>query len=85
MQIIQNTYADQSKRNLEINSEVIALKEVIEKLNQNTSYTLQDLSKQSGNIFNLLSNDLQNKNLSLRMNEQLSQKDQEITLLKKQL
>ena len=58
MQIIQNTYADQSKRNVEMNNEMAAIKNVIEKFNQNTSNTLQDLSKQSGAIFNLLNNDL---------------------------
>ena len=54
IKIIENTYADDAKRDVEMNNQMADLREYIGKLSQSTNFTLQDIFQQGGNIINYL-------------------------------
>lgn len=54
IKIIENTYVDDAKRDVELNNQLAELKDFISKLNQTTSFTLQDIYSQGGSIVSIL-------------------------------
>ena len=54
IQIIENSYVDDAKRDVELNNQLTDMKDFIGKLNQTTNFSLQDIYQQGGNIINFL-------------------------------
>lgn len=89
IKIIENTYVDDAKRDVELNNQLAELKEFISKLNQNTSSTLQDIYTQGGSIVSILN---RNETEYQQLQEQsrhfemlLHQKEQEIKRIRQEL
>jgi chromosome segregation ATPase len=90
IRIIENTYSEDARRDLDLNSQLADLKDYIGKLSQATSFTLQDIFQQGGNIVNFLTKHDSDLRLKLQDNTShyhhlLSQKEQELLTLRQQL
>lgn len=63
IRVIENTYADDVKREGEVNSQLTELRDYIGQLNEATSYTLNDIYHQGGDIVDILKKNEADTNL----------------------